>query len=456
MKKDRKNSSGIWQLVDSLEGDKVIWMILLLLIMISILAISSSTSLLAIQKHTTRDAIIREQVFVVAAGIGLVIGLYNLKNTKWLLKASKWGYLLSMMMLIFLFAKLKLGPIRAVTLNGATRAISIFGVQLHAFEFVKIFMVMYLAWAIDAFKRDDLTLANTLCKIDRLGFLARPTWKLTMYIYFPILSVCILLLNGSGSSAIFIGGIMFLTILVGGISIKSVIPYIGIAILVFGLCAGISFGTDGKVFPRFKTMIGRFVSHSTDFEEQLMALNKGSVQFQEVLDAAKQPLSAKMAIKEGGVLGKGAGKSTQKYIVPIMFEDYMFSFIVEEYGLWGALIIIALYAAIVARGSIIVRNCDSHFAKAAVAGLVLLISGQAFMHIMINADFGPHTGQTLPLISHGKSSFLAFCGAFGIILAISRIAKTRIDKEADKARPLVSNDDSVKESLNELDQLDNL
>ena len=115
-----------------------------------------------------------------------------------------------------------------------------------------------------------------------------------------------------------------------------------------------------------------------------------------------------------------------RYVVPIMFEDYMFSFIVEEYGLIGGILVIILYISLLARGSLIVRNCDNLFAKTAVAGLVILITGQAMMHIMINCDLGPLTGQTLPMISHGKSSFLMFCLAFGIILSISRMAKKKI------------------------------
>jgi cell division protein FtsW len=49
------------------------------------------------------------------------------------------------------------------------------------------------------------------------------------------------------------------------------------------------------------------------------------------------------------------------------------------------------------------------------------------MHILVNVDIGPMTGQTLPLISHGSSAFVVFCIAFGIILSISRLAKKKIE-----------------------------
>ena len=130
----------------------------------------------------------------------------------------------------------------------------------------------------------------------------------------------------------------------------------------------------------------------------------------------------------------------------------MFSFIIEEFGLWGALTIIILYLSLLARGSIIVRNCGNDiFAKVAVAGLCLLISGQAFLHIFVNVDIGPMTGQTLPLISHGTSAFICFCVAFGIILSLSRIAGRRIDRETRDAEPLMEIKDNMRASLDDLD-----
>jgi len=72
-----------------------------------------------------------------------------------------------------------------------------------------------------------------------------------------------------------------------------------------------------------------------------------------------------------------------------------------------------------------------------VAGLTLLIVFQAFMHIFVNTDIGPMTGQTLPLVSHGSSAFLCFSLAFGIILSISRIAAKRMEREQRNAEPLV-------------------
>ena len=133
----------------------------------------------------------------------------------------------------------------------------------------------------------------------------------------------------------------------------------------------------------------------------------------------------------------------------------MFSFIIEEYGLWGALIVVFLYVSLLARGSIIVRNCGKDsYAKLTVAGLCLLITGQAFLHMFVNADIGPMTGQTLPLISHGNSAFLCFSLAFGIILSFSRIAQRRIEKEQRDAQPLIEFSENVQAGLDELDDFE--
>ena len=113
---------------------------------------------------------------------------------------------------------------------------------------------------------------------------------------------------------------------------------------------------------------------------------------------------------------------------------------------------IFLYVSLLARASIIVRNCGKDlYAKISVAGLCLLITGQAFLHMFVNADIGPMTGQTLPLISHGNSAFLCFSLAFGIILSFSRIAQRRIEKEQREAQPLIELKENVRAGLDDLD-----
>ena len=155
----------------------------------------------------------------------------------------------------------------------------------------------------------------------------------------------------------------------------------------------------------------------------------------------QQPYSAKIAIHEGGLFRKGVGGSTQKYVVPVMYGDFIYCYILEETGLLGGILIILLYLSLIARGVKVVKNCQDLFAQTSVAGLIILITSQAFMHIAINLDMGPLTGQTLPLVSQGSSAFLCFCVAFGIVLSMSKMSWEEISEEerqADMARGRMS------------------
>ena len=258
---------------------------------------------------------------------------------------------------------------------------------------------------------------------------------------------------------------MFATILIGGISFKDVIKVIMLLIVAFGVLFGI-YSMVGKenarnipILNRFSTIEGRFERFfSGDREETLDELRKTDYgAFIEKVDDLRQPEGAKLAIHEGGLIGKGAGKSTQKYAVPLIFSDFMYSFIIEEFGLVTGIVLIILYVSLLARGSIIVRSCDNEFAKTAVAGLTLLISGQAMMHMYINAGLWPLTGQTLPMISHGNTSFVAFSIAFGVLLSISKMAKKKVEMEAEIAGPLVvQTDDEIRAGLDDLDALDSM
>jgi cell division protein FtsW len=262
---------------------------------------------------------------------------------------------------------------------------------------------------------------------------------------------------GSGSSAVFIGVILISTLLIGGMPFKE-IALAGLAgIAALGIIIGVYAASEGKVFGKFErvaTMLTR-IGADYDASERLKNVQPRSREFYNILDDIKQPYSAKIAVHEGRILGKGSGNSTQKYVVSNIYGDYMFSFLVEEYGLIGGIIIIFLYVSLLARGSTIARLCSNEYAKIAVGGLSVLITGQAFMHMFVNVDIGPMTGQTLPLISHGSFAFLVFCIAFGVILSISRMARKRIQEEEEAAIPIYDNSaDDIQVSMDILEHID--
>jgi cell division protein FtsW len=446
----RKNTGtrkkGFWGFIDNIEGDKVVWMIVVLLIMISILAIFSSTSLLR-QGDKDRMDFISEHLVVVGIGLGLIFGLYNIKKIGLFRVLSQLGFGLSAVLLSLLALHVRIpGVIEAERINGAWRTLNIAGFQMHVFEVVKVAMVLYLAWAIHGYKEKRLKYGNTDLQ------------KRVIYMYAPILIVCVLTLMGSGSSAVFIGAILIATLLIGGMPFKEIAlaGVAGIAALL--LIVGVYNATDGKVFKKFEriaTMNSR-LGANYDAAVRLKDVPERSREFYRILGEIKQPYSAKIAVHEGKILGKNSGNSTQKYVVSNIYGDYMFSFLVEEYGLIGGIIVIFLYVSLLARGSTIARLCNNEYAKIAVGGLSVLITGQAFMHMFVNVDIGPMTGQTLPLISHGSFAFLVFCIAFGVILSISRMARKRIKAEEEAALPIYdSSIDDIQASLGIVEQIDN-
>lgn len=431
--------SSFWNFADRFEGDKVVWIIVLLLFLSSIVCMFSSTSRL-LDEGATRVDLVKEQFVVVLFGLAIIIGLYNIRNIKFFRFFSAFGFATSFILLLLLDSRVQLPFMRAIEINGAYRILKIGSLQVHVFEVVKVAMVMYLAFAIDALKRDALPLKKL-----------SEEWRKIIFIYAPFIITFVMIIPGSNSSALVIGTIMLIVILLGGGSARDMTLLILAGAAAVGICVGIYKLSDGKYMERIGTGISRIVEKD-DWEKQFLASRKGSIEYQEALDAMRQPYSAKIAIHEGGVLGKGPGQSTQRYVVPDISEDYMYSFIIEEYGFVGGVLVIFLYISLLARGSIIVRNCGKdQFAKLSVAGLCILISGQAFLHMFVNADIGPMTGQTLPLISHGTSAFICFCIAFGVILSFSRIAARRIDKETRAAAPLMEMHEEVRAGLDDLD-----
>ena len=472
MNKDNKNNNGnsrFWNFIDNIEGDKVVWVIVFMLIIVSVLAIFSSTSLL---KEGTKDRIdfIKDHIVIVGLGLGIITGLYNIKRIGVFRFFSKLGFAVSFLMTLMLVALVRIpGVIHAEHINGAWRTLRVAGMQIHVFEVVKVAMVMYLAWALHGYKEDSDALKNgqeskyfRFCNRFQnsvnFRFLSTPFAKRMIYMYAPILIISVMVLMGSGSSAIFIGGILVAVLIIGGAPIKEIgiAAGAGLAILIF--IVGIYNATDGKTFSSFERIATITTRLGADYDvEILKTTRRGSVEFFDELDKNKQPYSAKIAIHEGGIIGKGIGGSTQKYVVSNIYGDYMFSFIVEEYGLIGGIIIILLYVSLLARGSLIASKCSSEFAKIAVGGLSILITAQAFMHMMVNVDMGPMTGQTLPLISHGSFAFLVFCIAFGVILAISRIARKEIKAAEETAAPLYQreeNADDIQASMDILEQIE--
>ena len=464
MQQEKKKTGPLAQMIkDIKDGDRVIWIVVVLLMMLSIVAIFSSTSLLAIKEKVSRVDIFWGQLKVVGLGMAAIllctIVPTNIRFFRWI---SRWGFPVSLILLLMLDMHIHIGGfIKALNVNGAYRAISIGGFSLQVFEVVKIAMVMYLAWAVQTYESGKFKLALTLGTKypSAFGWLKDAKAQRWIFIFLPMVITVALIFPGSTGSALLTGIVMFATVIIGGLKWKDLIVPIAVAVAGVALLMGIHIVSSGKVLPRMETAFNRLKIELPYPDAQARAsqrariavktvdpaqLKPGTQQFRDYLDEIRQPAAAEIAIVQGGraIVGKGPGKSTQKYVVPVMFEDYMFSFIVEEYGLLMGFIIIIMYMSLFARGAIIVHNSTNRYAKACVGGLVFLITFQALFHIVVNCNIGVLTGQTLPLISHGRCSFICFSFAFGVILCISKMANNKIKKQQDEEAKFMAKDET--------------
>lgn len=138
-------------------------------------------------------------------------------------------------------------------------------------------------------------------------------------------------------------------------------------------------------------------------------------------DTGYQILQSLYAIGSGGLFGLGLGRSRQKYLyLPFQYNDYIFAIICEELGLVGALLIIALFAALILRGYWIALQASNRFATVLAAGLVTLIAVQTVLNLGVVTNLLPSTGIALPFFSYGGTALAVNLGEIGIVLGISR------------------------------------
>ncbi len=138
-------------------------------------------------------------------------------------------------------------------------------------------------------------------------------------------------------------------------------------------------------------------------------------------DTGYQILQSLYAIGSGGLFGLGLGKSKQKYLyLPFQYNDYIFAIVCEELGLMGAVLIICLFAATIARGYWIALRAPDRFSTVLAAGLISLIAVQTVLNLGVVTNLLPSTGIALPFFSYGGTALAVNLGEMGIVLGISR------------------------------------
>ncbi len=148
------------------------------------------------------------------------------------------------------------------------------------------------------------------------------------------------------------------------------------------------------------------------------------------LDPSRDPLGSSyqvqqqlIAIGSGQVTGRGFGQGIQKFkYLPEPLGDSIYAVASEEFGFAGSVVLIIIYIAFVLRGAILATRIPDMFGKLSMIGIVILITGQSFLHIASSIAVFPLSGLPLVFISHGGTALLLSLAAIGLVFNISREA----------------------------------
>ena len=152
------------------------------------------------------------------------------------------------------------------------------------------------------------------------------------------------------------------------------------------------------------------------------------------LGAGYNILQSKIALGSGGVFGKGFGQGTQSQLqfLPEKHTDFIFVVLAEEFGLFGALVLLGLYALLIAYGYLIAFTCRNQFGRLAAFGLTTSFFLYVFVNVAMVTGTIPVVGIPLPLVSYGGTAMLTLLTGCGLLLGVSihrdeRISRTGSD-----------------------------
>jgi cell division protein FtsW len=368
-----------------LKGDKVIWTIVFLLSLLSILVVYSSVVTLAHKyKQGNTEAYLIKHAITIIGGILIMYFIHKLRYTLFS-KISQIGIIFTIPLLLFTLAK-------GVSAGEASRWIEIpgLGLTFQSSDVAKIILLIYVARTITV-KQGQLNDFKSLFK----------------YLLLPIGVVCLLIFPANFSTAALLFFNCMFLMFVGQIKLKF-IGYIFSACIGFALILGIIIYQFPDLIPRGKTWKARIENFS-----------KG--------DAKNnyQSEQAKIAIANGGVIGKGPGNSTQRAFLPQASSDFIYAIIIEEYGLFTGFGMLFLYMILLFRGIRILRDSEKTFGGLMAIGLSFSLVFQALINMAVAVNLFPVTGQPLPLVSMGGTSIWFTCIAIGIILSVSKATEEK-------------------------------
>lgn len=397
------------KLLNKTKGDRVIWGVVLLLVLISLLAVYSATGSLAYKMYRGNTEIyLFKQIAFIAIGFCVIYFAHRVNYTIYS-RVAKILFIVSIPLLLYtLFF--------GVTLNEGSRWIRlpIINLTMQTSDLAKLSLFMFLARL--------LSRKQTRIKDFKRGFLP---------VMLPVGITCMLIAPANLSTALLLGASCMLLLFIGRVSTKHLLLTIGIAaipVMFLIMAAVYSHKSSGgeevtskekssKLLARVDTWINRV--------ENFMYGGKDNSD-----DNLYQVNQAKIAIAKGGVLGNGPGNSEQRNFLPQAYNDFIYAIIIEEYGLLGGALIIFIYLVFLYRSIRLFKKCPYAFGAFLSLGLSFTLVIQAMANMAVNVNLFPVTGVTLPLVSMGGSSFLFTCLSIGIILSVARNVEQLEGKKA--------------------------
>jgi len=380
-------------MLSKVKGDRYIWLVVFVLSVFSILAVYSSTETLAYKSaggNTEYYLIKHTTILIFGIFLMYLSHLIPFKYYSRIAQILLWISVPALLYTMFL----------APEVNDASRWITlpVINLTFQTSDLARFALIMYTA----------RILSKTQDKVDSFKEAFVP-------VILPIAIICALILpeNLSTASVLFFTCIVLM--FVGRVNFKYIMLTIGSGIVLLGIVIGLSYLLpDVGRLGTWNTRVESFINGGDDDEEF-------------------QVEQAKIAIAQGGILGVGPGNSTQKDILPYPYADFIFATIIEEYGLFGAVIFIFLYLVLLYRCIKIVIKAPSSFGALLAVGLGLCLTIQAFANMAVAVHLVPTTGLTLPLVSMGGTSLWFTSLSIGIILSVSREIEVKEEKDSAKS-----------------------
>jgi cell division protein FtsW len=400
-------------------GDVVLWIIAVILAVVSVLVVYSSTGVDALGRGANHISVLVRQVGIVTVGLAVVYLVHKVNyqfygRVVWML----YGLALAFTVLVYFIGEVN---------PSATDAprwirIPVINMTFQPSDFLKVATVMVLAREL-ARRQRTIAREPILPPFSARGWREDDGGKIvrenSVPLLLPILVSCAVIFSANLSTALILFATCFVMLFIGRVQLRDLAKLLLIVTLLGAVVAGGAYVTNS-------IRGGGSTEANAPEEEKKEVLERSSTwsaRLERFFGGEKsyQVEQAEIAIAAGGLTGLGPGDSTQRALLPEAESDYVFAFLIEEYGsLVGGLGVLMLYLWIFFRGIVIFRRCGTAFPSLLVLGLALLITLQAMINMMVATNLLPSTGIALPLISKGGSSELFLSFALGMMLGVSR------------------------------------